>query len=238
MELSAETIYCAINKSTYDIALILANISLSSIVLLLSIISYLRIVPIVVAALSLTTYGIGIYMTGNDELASFFVVFFIVFLALTLLGRSMIRNIARLDRENAELKDEKQEILNVFHLTEQQMNSYMRLSREKGIEPEKTAEILMAVGTVAEKRILDNVAHYVRQSSIEFDKLHERLPELSASELEICVLILKEKKLKEIVEILGKSESNITCQRTNIRAKLGLEKSDNLHQFLKKRMES
>lgn len=238
VELSAETIYCAINKSTYDMALILANISLSSIVLLLSVIAYLRVIPIVIATLSLTTYGISIYMTGNEVLGSFFMVFFIVFLALTLLGYSMIENIVRLDGENSVLKDKKQEILNVFQLTEHEMNSYMSLARDKGIKPEQTAEILTAVGTVAERRILDNVALYVRQSSIEFDKLRERLPELSPSELEICALILKEKKLKEIIEILGKSRSNITCQRTNIRAKLAMQPKDNLLEVLKKRMES
>lgn len=154
-----------------------------------------------------------------------------------LLGRSMIRNIARLDKENTELKDEKQEILNVFHLTEQQMRSYMALARDKGIDPEQTAEILTAVGAVAEKRILDNVAHYVRQSTIEFDKLRERLPELTTSELEICALVLKEKKLKEIIALLGKSRGNITCQRTNIRSKLGLQPQDKLLEVLRKRVD-
>ncbi|MEG1485653.1 MAG: hypothetical protein RSC28_09885, partial [Bacteroidales bacterium] len=118
-----------------------------------------------IATLSLTTYGISIYMTGSEVLGSFFMVFFIVFLALTLLGYSMIENIVRLDGENSVLKDKKQEILNVFQLTEHEMNSYMSLARDKGIKPEQTAEILTAVGTVAERRILDNVALYVRQSS-------------------------------------------------------------------------
>lgn len=238
VELSAETVYSAIQKSSYDMALIIANMSLSSIVLLLSIIAYLRVVPFVIAILSLITYGVSIHLTGSDVLASFFIVFFIVFIVLSLLGLSMIRNIARLDHENTNLKDEKQEMLNVFQLTEQEMRSYVTLARDKGIEPEKTAEILTTVGAVAEKRILDNVAHYVRQSSIEYDQLRERLPELTPSELEICALILKEKKLKQIIELLGKSRSNITCQRTNIRTKLGLKPEDNLFDALKKRMAS
>lgn len=96
------------------------------------------------------------------------------------------------------------------------MHSYMMLAREKKLAPERTAEILTTAGDAAEKRIRENVAHYIRQSSIDFDNLQKRLPELSPSELEICSLILKEKKLKEISELLGKSCSNITCQRTNI----------------------
>lgn len=237
VEISAETVYCTINQSVYSLSLIIANVTLSAVVLLLAIISYLRIIPFVVAILSLGTYAISIYLTRNSELESFFIVFLAVFTALTLMGHSMLRNISHLNRENSELKHERRELLDVFQLTNNELHSYIRLAKEKKLEPTKTAEILTAVGDVAEKQILDNVAHYIRQSSIEFEKLHERLPELSASELEICALILKEKKLKEITELLGKSRSNITCQRTNIRAKLGLQKEDNLHDVLKKRME-
>lgn len=237
IELSAETVYSAFNKSEYDVALIIANMSLSSVVLLLAVITYLRIVPYLIVVLSLSSYTLSIYITESATLANFFLVFFIIFVALSLLGHSMIHNISSLDRENAELRDEQQELLSAFNLTREEMNSYMALAREKKLEPEKTAEILANVGNAAKTHIVNNIAHYIRQSSIEFDKLNERLPELTPSELEICALILKEKKLKEIVELLGKSRGNITCQRTNIRAKLGMQPGDNLLEVLKKRME-
>lgn len=236
VEISAETLYCALNQTSHDIALIIANVALSAVVLLLGIISYLRIIPFIVALLSLGTYGISIYLTGSEELGNFFIVFLVIFTALILMGCTMTSNISRLDKENTELKDEKREILDVFRLTNEEMHSYMTLAREKKLEPEKTAEILTTVGHVAEKRILDNVAHYMRQSSIDYEKLHEQFPELSASELEICSFILKEKTVKEIGEVLGKSHSNITCQRSNIRTKLGLQKEDNLLEALRKRL--
>lgn len=236
VEISAETIYCTLYANDYYNALIIANVSLSSVVLLLGIISYLRSIPFIVATLSLVTYGISVYMLGSSILGGFFMVFLVVFSALILMGRTMIHNISKLDRENTELKGERQEMLEVFRLTNEELRSYMILAKEQNLESEKTAQILMSVGKVAEKRILDNVAHYIRQSSIDFDKLHERLPELSASELEICTLILKEKKIKEISELLGKAHSNITCQRTNIRAKLGLQSGDNLLEVLRQRL--
>lgn len=236
-EISAETIYCTINQSPYNLALIIANVTLSAVVLLLGIISYLRITPIIVAILSLGTYSISIYLTDNGELEHFFVVFIVIFIALVLMGYSMTSSITRLNKENSELKHERRVVLDIFRLTDHELHSYIKLAKEKKLEPAKTAEILTAVGDVAEKQILDNVALYIRQSSIEFEKLHERLPELSASELEICALILKEKKLKKISELLGKSRSNITCQRTNIRSKLGLRKEDNLYDALNRRME-
>ena len=62
--------------------------------------------------------------------------------------------------------------------------------------------------------------------------LSEVFPELTPSEIEICRLVILGKTLKEVCEILGKSESNITCQRSNIRKKIGLKPSDNLRQVL------
>lgn len=236
VEISAETIYCAINKSSYDVALIIANMALSAVVLLLGIIAYLRAVPYIVALLSLSTFVLSIYTTGSEVLANFFLVFLVVFLAFSLLGGVMIRSISRLNEENSQLKNERQEILDVFHLTKEELRSYMTLAQEKNLEPDKTAEILALVGSAAEKHILDNVAFYIRQTTIEFDKLRERFPELTPSELEICALILKEKKQKEVIDILGKSRSNITCQRTNIRAKLNMQPDEKLYDVLKKRM--
>jgi len=57
---------------------------------------------------------------------------------------------------------------------------------------------------------------------------------LTPSEIEICDLILKEKKMNEILQILGKSQGNVTSRRTNIRRKLGLSPADNLHDALVK----
>lgn len=235
MELSAETIYCALHNTPYHMALIIANMALSAIVLLLGIISYLRITPYAVATLSLLTYILSIYLTKNEIIGNFFMVFLLAFVILSLLGRKLTVNVTILERENSNLKDEQQEVLDIFHMSKEQMQSYMTLARNKRLDPELTAKLLQGVGGKAERQIRENVAYYMRQSAIEFERLRQRLPELSTSELEICSIILKEKKLKEISAMLGKSPSNITCQRTNIRTKLGLTKEDNLYQFLKKR---
>lgn len=237
LELSVETIYCALRGTPDYMALIIGNMVLSAIVLLMGIIAYLRVVPYVVAFLSLFTYALGIWLTRSDIIGNFFMVFFLSFVMLSLLGRRLCANIARLEKENSVLKDEQREVLEIFHLSKEQMQSYMLLARNKQLDPGMTAELLQNIGGEAGRCIRENVAYYMRQSAIEFEKLGEKFPALSTSELEICSLILKEKKLKEISEELHKSPSNITCQRANIRAKLGLAREDNLYQVLKKRME-
>ena len=70
---------------------------------------------------------------------------------------------------------------------------------------------------------------------MERNSLTEIFPELSPSEIEIYRLVIMGKSLNEVCSILRKSESNITCQRSNIRKKLGLQSSDNLKKVLQER---
>ena len=61
-------------------------------------------------------------------------------------------------------------------------------------------------------------------------------PELSPSELSICRLIVQDKTVSQICEILHRSSGNITSQRSSIRSKLNLDKNDNLKEILLERM--
>jgi DNA-binding NarL/FixJ family response regulator len=90
----------------------------------------------------------------------------------------------------------------------------------------------------ARKNITDNIASFMRQQEIDLERIHDAIPELTPSEMEIALLILKERKLKEICQLLGKSESNVTCQRSNIRTKLGLTRGEDLLTALRERLKS
>lgn len=65
--------------------------------------------------------------------------------------------------------------------------------------------------------IISNVMEAVAFMEMERNNLASIFPELSPSEIEICRLIIMGKSLNEVCDILHKSESNITCQRSNIR---------------------
>ncbi|MEG1606863.1 MAG: LuxR C-terminal-related transcriptional regulator [Mucinivorans sp.] len=238
LELSAETAFCIIHSNPYNLALTIGNMVLSAIILLLSVIAHLNVMPYVVAAMSMAGYAISILITGSEVISNFFFVFLLLFILLSVLGWKLNSNTTALEHENSELKDEQQQVLNMFHMSKEQMRSYVTLARKKRLKPEKTAELLKSLGGNAERQIRDNVAYYIKQTSIDLENIRERMPELTASETEICALILKDKKLKEISQELDKSPSNITCQRTNIRTKFGLKKEDNLYLFLVKKMEN
>ena len=68
-------------------------------------------------------------------------------------------------------------------------------------------------------------------------QLSRSFPMLSESELTICRLVAAGKTLSAIARITGKSSSNVSTVRCNIRKKLGLKTEDDLQAFLLKQAE-
>lgn len=78
-----------------------------------------------------------------------------------------------------------------------------------------------------------NVASQIGQMQTNERKdMRERFPMLTPAELDVCRLVVQGLTLKEISITLGKSVSNVSTVRGNIRKKLGLEQDDDLKKTL------
>ena len=78
-----------------------------------------------------------------------------------------------------------------------------------------------------------NVASQIEQMQANERKdMRERFPMLTPAELDVCRLVVQGLTLKEISSALGKSVSNVSTVRGNIRKKLGLEHDDDLKKTL------
>lgn len=78
-----------------------------------------------------------------------------------------------------------------------------------------------------------NVASQIEQMQTNERKdMRERFPMLTPAELDVCRLVVQGLTLKEISITLGKSVSNVSTVRGNIRKKLGLEQDDVLKKTL------
>ena len=78
-----------------------------------------------------------------------------------------------------------------------------------------------------------NVASQIEQMQTNERKdMRERFPMLTTAELDVCRLVVQGLTLKEISITLGKSVSNVSTVRGNIRKKLGLEQDDVLKKTL------
>ena len=68
-------------------------------------------------------------------------------------------------------------------------------------------------------------------SSLSSSLAHE-FQQLTATELEVVQLVMRGKSSKEIARTLSRSTSTIDFHRNNIRAKLGLQRNQNLRAYL------
>ena len=136
--------------------------------------------------------------------------------------------------KNTGLKHDEEEILGFLNIKKEQVMAYIRLSKMEH-EAAETKNLLELLSDEVRNNVISNVKEAMLAMEMERNSLTEIFPELSPSEIEIYRLVIMGKSLNEVCSILRKSKSNITCQRSNIRKKLGLQSSDNLKKVLQER---
>ena len=136
--------------------------------------------------------------------------------------------------KNTGLKHDEEEILGFLNIKKEQVMAYIRLSKMEH-EAAETKNLLELLSDEVRNNVISNVKEAMLAMEMERNSLTEIFPELSPSEIEIYRLVIMGKSLNEVCSILRKSESNITCQRSNIRKKLGQQSSDNLKKVLQER---
>lgn len=216
-------------------SIILINMTLLLLCFFVAYLSQIRNLNMVIFILSIGSYVAAAWIAKSAILITltpiFLIIFIIVAFLTTFIGR-MTEQVAKL---NSELKTENEEISEQLKLNKKQLDSLMSLAREKPMNRQQISEVLELVGEKAEKNIRNKMRYLMEQEKIDYLRLNEKLPELTRSEIEICDLILRGYKLLEICYELNKTETNISSQRSHIRAKLGLAPKDNLRDALRKR---
>lgn len=235
-ETSAEMLFCTFRGQPYDLMLIAGNVAILMILVMLPMVAYIRFLSYAIGAISILTYGACAWISKNAALENFFLIYFLIILLVSLLSDLWVRNFKRLESENAHMKKDEQMLLRLFSMDKQQLAGLIELSKDKHFTPRQTEHILDLIGEQARANIMEHVRQYSLHKQTIQETLERYFPELSPSELQICQLILRDKKQGEISRLLAKSASNITCQRHNIRQKLNISKDKDLKEFLTERI--
>lgn len=236
LNFSATMIYCALHLEPYYLWLINGYLLLSLVAVMVSIISCLPRTCVVMTFLVLLTHLACLLITRHDYLRGSYWLFFLVFLVVGIMGMRLIANVRVLRYENRQLRRNENSLLSVFKMEKSQLMAYVSLVQEQRRQG-TVEDLLELMGEDGRQKLYESVAAYIRQEQTTMDTLSQVFPELTASEKEICRLVLQGRKLKEICEKLNKSKSNITSQRVHIRSKLGLEPKENLADALRSRMQ-
>ncbi len=232
---SVEMVNCALAPDEYHLMLIVGNMVILAVNILFSLLAYLKYVPYILCTLSIAVYLVCIAITGNDSLGNFAGVFFAIFIVVCILGNKLVKNMRFLDNENSTLKKDEEELFGMLGQDKEQVMAYAELA-QKNHEPGKTDALLELLGEDLQRNVITNVKEHISRKETEMLEMKELFPELTASEREICLLVLQDRKLNDICKILDKTESTVTSTRAHIRKKLDMKPSDNLRKVLLERV--
>ncbi len=121
-------------------------------------------------------------------------------------------------------------------VSQEEMRALEMLANLKDMTSEKALSLLERLSPEQRQQIVHNAKNRLRKEELDNLAWDMICAELTASEKEICRLILEGHTLKEICATLNKTESNITSQRSHIRKKLKMERTDDLRRTLEIRM--
>ncbi len=121
-------------------------------------------------------------------------------------------------------------------VSQEEMKALEMLSNLKDMTGDKALNLLERLSTEQRQRLVSNARDRLRKEELDNLAWDMICAELTASEKEICRLILEGHTLKEICARLNKTESNITSQRSHIRKKLNMNRTDDLRRTLQIKM--
>ncbi|MEG2240503.1 MAG: hypothetical protein RSC12_05280 [Alistipes sp.] len=235
---SSKMIYAALTSTNPQLAdgIIILDMSLLLSCFLIAYLSCLRYINLVIVISSVATYIVVMCLLDSQILENLLPVFCIMFVLYGTFASVMNRMVSNIFDENQELKMERSDLTSRFEQNKKHLEALMLLTNTQPLSQQQMRDILVIMGNKAEQNLRKKMRHFMEQEQFDYNKLTERLPELTHSEIEICALILKDKKLMEICRDLNKTETNISSQRSHIRTKLGLSIHDNLKTVIQMRM--
>lgn len=230
-----ESILYSFDNTPYSRLLIIANMTISVIVILMSLLAYLHYVTYILASTTIISYTVCAFIANNEDLWELYIIFILFFGIGVSLSSLLSNGVNKIIRENLQLETNAQQVLSSLGLTESEFKTYLYLIQKNKIDDNKI-DLFNQVKGGSYVKIRKDIAIIIKKENAEYDKIKKAIPEFTLSEIMIAKLIIEGEKMKKITEILDKKKSNITCQRSRMRNKLNLDETDNLREAIIKRI--
>ncbi|WP_300729741.1 hypothetical protein [uncultured Bacteroides sp.] len=229
--------HCTVGSSAHPSdALVILHLCMCVFLLFFAVAAHLIWCPIILSVTSIAAYGFCIYQLDSHTLEVFFPIYIIFTALVTVFGLRMVYSVHTMEEENTALKEESQHIAEELELDNDELLVLLELSSKTCPEEDRLKELLSMMRENSRIRLIKAVDAYMKMKDTQDDILRKVFPEMTPSELTICRLILRGKKMGEICTILNKTTGNITSQRAHIRSKLGLKPADDLLKALEDRV--
>ena len=189
--------------------------------------------PFISTALSIVTLPFTTFYYHAAVDIQITVLFTLLCLFTCALAHISQRGIQGIQQENKNYQATHNSILKAFNMRQSELIAYLQLCRTK--EPDsKNIDLLLSQLDEQSKHNLIHAAMALKKKrEAQQLVLSKSFPSLSHTELEVGRLVVEGKTLSEIALIMGKSTTNISTVRGNIRKKLNLLPNENLEEKLK-----
>lgn len=124
------------------------------------------------------------------------------------------------------------QVLHVFNMSKTELLALLKLAKAKDAAAVYDTGLMEQLDNKTLSNIIKVANHIEHLQASRRKDMHERFPMLSPVELDVCRLVEQGRTLRDISNILGKSVSNVSTVRGNIRKKLGLAQDDDLRSAL------
>lgn len=124
-------------------------------------------------------------------------------------------------------------LLNVFGMSRSELVALIQTCRNTNSNQPLDDAILQHLSERTKQGLINAAEQLYEAQEDTIADFASLFPKLSPTELEVCRLVVLGKTQNEIAAIMGKSVSNVSTVRGNIRRKLGLTTGTDLRQYLK-----
>ena len=208
------------------------NITVCYMIVLLCSISLLSRTSFVCTCINFTTIFLCRDLTHNPMYGQLLIIYGFMSVATTVFGfvaDTLLRE------QQMELDDSAHtidQVLHVFNMSKTELLALLKLAKAKDADAVYDMELMEQLDHKTLRNIIKVANHIEHLQASRRKDMHERFPMLSPVEFDVCRLVEQGRTLRDISNILGKSVSNVSTVRGNIRKKLGLAQDDDLRSAL------
>lgn len=215
-----------------DPMLTTVNITVCYLLVLLGGISLLPRTSLVCTCINLTTLFLCRYLTNNPMYGQLLIIYGFMCVATIVFSFVAYKLLREQQVELNDYSNTINQVLHVFNMNKTELLALLKLTKSKDSTTVYDKELMAQL----DKKTLHNIIKVANQiehmQACQCKDMHERFPMLTPTELDVCRLVEQGLAINDISKVLGKSASNVSTVRGNIRKKLGLAQDADLRRAL------
>lgn len=216
----------------HDPMLTTINITVCYILVLIANISILPRISLVCTCINIISMFLCHYITDNSMYSQLLVIFGFTSVATTVFGFVANKLLREQQMELDDYANTIDQVLNVFNMRKNELLALLKLAKAQDTTAVYDKELMAQLDNNTLHNIIKVANQIEHIQACQRKDMSERFPMLTPAELDVCRLVEQGLTLKDISTALGKSVSNVSTVRGNIRKKLGLAQDYDLRSAL------